>query len=56
MRDAPAAAPAQRSRDRETRATAGRAELGPGSSGGGERPEVVVGESGCPEVPPPTPV
>lgn len=51
-RDAPAAAPAQRSRDRETPATPGGAEPGPGSSGGGERPEVVVGESGCPEVPP----
>lgn len=51
-RDAPAAAAAQRSRDRETLATPGGAELGPGSSGGGEKPEVVVGESGCPEVPP----
>lgn len=56
-RDAPAAAPAPRSGDPETRAAQGGAE--PGCSGGGERPEVVVGGSGCPEVPPrppPTPV
>ena len=36
-----------RGRDPETRATRGGAELGAGCSGGGERPEVVVGESGC---------
>lgn len=36
-RDAPAAASAQRSRDLETRATPGGAELGPGSSGGGDK-------------------
>lgn len=35
-----------RGRDPETRATRGGAELGAGCSGGGERPEVVVGESG----------
>lgn len=58
-RDAPAPAPAPRGTDPETLATWGGAELGAGSSGGGGRPEVVVGESGCPETPPrppPTPV